>query len=85
MELANFTPNLFTSGKMGGPLSLSYNAPNMCCDALAHPETQNLLKEKYDLIMMSMFFTDCFLLFVHQMKVSCSKIGTDNIRKSIVG
>ncbi|KAK8397728.1 hypothetical protein O3P69_004484 [Scylla paramamosain] len=69
MELTNFIPNLFTSGKFSGPFQLSLKAPQMCNDALADPKTQNLLKEKYDLIMLGMFFSDCLLSIVHQMKV----------------
>ena len=73
MELTKFTPNFFTSNKVVGPMALAQKAPDICNDALAHPVTQNILKEKYDLIMISMFFSDCFLSVVHQMKVCCTK------------
>ncbi|KAG0713355.1 UDP-glucuronosyltransferase 2B14 [Chionoecetes opilio] len=68
MDLATFSPNMFAN-RMMGPITMAGKAPMMCCDALAKRETQNLLKEKYDLIMLSMFFTECFLSVVHQMKV----------------
>ena len=72
MELSKFTPNLFTAGRLSGPLQLAAKAPQICNDALADPKTQNLLKEKYDLIMVGMFFSDCLLSIVHQMKASCT-------------
>lgn len=69
MELSKFIPNLFNSGKISSAFHLAEQAPQMCNDALADPKTQNLLKEKYDLIMIGTFFSDCFLSIVHQMKV----------------
>lgn len=69
MDIAKFTPNLFTSNKVMGPMALAQEAPDICNNALAHPFTQDVIKEKYDLIMMSAFFSDCFLSVVHQMKV----------------
>lgn len=72
MELSKFTPNFFEGGKVSGVFHLAQQGPKMCNDALGHPVTQNLLKEKYDMIMIGMFFSDCFLSFVHQMKVSCT-------------
>ncbi|KAG0713352.1 hypothetical protein GWK47_016401 [Chionoecetes opilio] len=68
MDLATFSPNMFTN-RMMGPISMAGKAPMMCCDALGRQETQNMLKEKYDLIMLSMFFSECFLSVVHQMKI----------------
>ncbi|XP_076050356.1 UDP-glucosyltransferase 2-like isoform X2 [Oratosquilla oratoria] len=43
--------------------------PTMCADALEDPQVQQLFDEKFDLVMLSSFFSDCFLVFVHQLKV----------------
>lgn len=70
MDLANIIPNLFTGNKVTGPFTLAQKAPYLCTDALAKRETQDLLKEEFDMAMLSMFFSDCFLSIVHQLKVS---------------
>lgn len=71
MDLSNIVPNLFTGTKIVGPFTLAMKAPYLCSDALAKQETQDLLKEEFDMAMLSMFFSDCFLSVIHQMKVSC--------------
>ena len=45
------------------------NFPRMCTKDLAEPKVQQVLQEKYDMAILSMFFTDCFLSFIHKQKV----------------
>lgn len=73
MDMANFMPNIFTGNKVTAPFKLAMDAPVLCNNALADPKTQNLLKEEFDLVMLSMFFADCFLSVVYQLKASCLK------------
>ncbi|KAF4519856.1 UDP-glycosyltransferase-14 [Ephemera danica] len=40
----------------------------LCPDMLRMPEIRNLLKEKFDLVMVSVFFNDCFIPFAHHNK-----------------
>lgn len=72
MDMANTMPNVFEN-KLMGPLHLVQKAPYLCTDALADPQTQNLLKDEFDLAILSMFFSDCLLSVVHQLKASCLK------------
>ncbi|KAB7505530.1 hypothetical protein Anas_01652, partial [Armadillidium nasatum] len=43
--------------------------PKLCIEALDQPQIQALKKEKFDLIIMSMFFDYCFHTFIHHLKV----------------
>ncbi|XP_066971028.1 UDP-glycosyltransferase UGT5-like [Macrobrachium rosenbergii] len=40
-----------------------------CEKTLAHKEVQELSREKYDVILLSNFFCDCYLSLIHQLKV----------------
>ncbi|XP_069955022.1 UDP-glucosyltransferase 2 [Cherax quadricarinatus] len=69
VDLLDRTPNMFTGHKMSAPLSLLSVTPVLCSDALAKEEVQNLLKEDFDLVLLSVFMSDCFLSLIYQMKV----------------
>ncbi|XP_053649732.1 uncharacterized protein [Cherax quadricarinatus] len=60
---------MFTGNKMSATLSLLSVTPVLCSDALAKEEVQNLLKEDFDLVLLSVFISDCFLSLIYQMKV----------------
>lgn len=69
IDIHDFMPNMFTSDKMTGPLTLMFNAPLLCSDALEKEEMQSLMEEDFDVIILSIFFSDCFLSVAHKMKV----------------
>ena len=41
---------------------------NLCSNGLASPEVQELKKDKYDMVMLSLFFSDCYLSLVDHFK-----------------
>ncbi|CAL4058798.1 unnamed protein product [Meganyctiphanes norvegica] len=43
--------------------------PKFCLDGLATKEAQDLLQEKWDVVLISVFFNDCFLYDVNRMQV----------------
>ena len=49
-----------------------FNCAEMCVDGLGSKEVQALRKEKYDVIMLSLFFDYCYLSLVDEMKVCFS-------------
>ncbi|XP_050707399.1 UDP-glycosyltransferase UGT5-like [Eriocheir sinensis] len=87
MDMANVISNfnVFTGNKVLRPLRFSMEAPNLCADALGDPQTQNLLKEEFDLVILSMFFNDCFLSFVHQLKIPYALAATTGLFGPLVG
>ena len=63
-----FVSNMFDS-KMKHYVNLISKTPYLCAESLALPEVQNLLKKKFDLAMISMFFSDCYYYFIEQLQV----------------
>ena len=47
-----------------------FRAPVTCNDDLNQKEVQEALQHKYDLIILSMHLTDCFLSVVHKQEVN---------------
>lgn len=70
IDIENYLPNLFTGNKLLGPMTLMHAAPRLCSDALEKEEMQNLLKEEFDVVILTVFFSDCFLSVVHKLNVS---------------
>lgn len=68
MSLHNYIPNLF-KGKTAGPMALMSAAPTLCSEALGKEEVQALLKEEFDVVLISIFISHCFLSIVHKMQV----------------
>ncbi|XP_047498158.1 UDP-glucosyltransferase 2-like isoform X1 [Penaeus chinensis] len=68
ISIHDYIPNLFT-GKTAGPMALMSASPALCSEALAKEEVQDLLKEKFDVVLLSMFISHCFLSIVHKMQV----------------
>lgn len=68
VDIQKVVPNMF-AGKAHGPITLMNAVPKLCSDALEQKAVQDLLKEKYDLVMLSAFMAECFLSIVHQLKV----------------
>ncbi len=48
---------------------LIFGSPELCVAGLESKEVQDLKKDKYDVIMLSLFFDFCYLSLVDQMKV----------------
>ncbi|ROT64674.1 hypothetical protein C7M84_017392 [Penaeus vannamei] len=67
-SLHNYIPNLF-KGKTAGPMALMSAAPTLCSEALGKEEVQALLKEEFDVVLISMVISHCFLSIVHKMQV----------------
>ncbi|XP_069937313.1 UDP-glucosyltransferase 2-like [Cherax quadricarinatus] len=82
-DLSRQVPNLFTGNKMTAPMTMMKILPGLCVDALGTKEVQNLLKEDFDLVLLSVFVSECFLSAVHQMKVSPAGLLTP--APSIIG
>ncbi|XP_042226289.1 UDP-glucosyltransferase 2-like isoform X1 [Homarus americanus] len=68
-DILKVIPNLFEGNKITAPIHLMLAVPTICSDALSSDEIQNLLKEKFDLILLSAFLGDCLLSVVHQLKL----------------
>ncbi|XP_076050354.1 UDP-glucosyltransferase 2-like [Oratosquilla oratoria] len=68
LDLSSFMPNVFKAGGMS-PFKLIAQTPVKCADALEEPQVQQLFNEKFDLVMLTTFFSECFLVFASQLKV----------------
>ncbi|XP_042877955.1 UDP-glucosyltransferase 2-like isoform X2 [Penaeus japonicus] len=68
ISIHDYIPNLF-KGKSSGPMALMMAAPELCSKALGKEEVQDLLKEQFDVVLISIFFSHCFLSVVHKMQV----------------
>lgn len=51
-------------------MALMSAAPTLCSEALGKEEVQALLKEEFDVVLISMVISHCFLSIVHKMQVS---------------
>ncbi|CAL4059804.1 unnamed protein product [Meganyctiphanes norvegica] len=60
--------NIITSGRTA-PMQLFTKSPTYCANALATEEAQAVLKENYDVVMLTVFVSDCFLPAIYQMGV----------------
>ena len=58
------------------PFQLFPTMITACTDALGHSAVQALFKEEFDLVMLYMSLTDCFLSFVHKLKVRLLTVNT---------
>lgn len=68
-DVGVFVKDAFSEQPQSGLLRVSVASPEMCSNILARPDVQELMKEEFDMIFLSLSFCDCFLSFVHQMKV----------------
>lgn len=75
LEITSIQPNLFEGNTLSGPKMLISLAPGLCSEALGKREVQDLLKEKFDVGMLSIFMTDCFLSLFHQMKIPVIQVS----------
>lgn len=50
-------------------LSIYSDMRTICVEALSYKGVQSLTEEKFDLIILHAALTECFLLFVHKLKV----------------
>nr|XP_053649848.1 UDP-glucosyltransferase 2-like [Cherax quadricarinatus] len=88
VDVLDKMPNLFTGNKIFTLSSVFTHMPSLCADALGAKNVQNLLKEDFDLIILSVFMSDCFLAVVHQLKVPfiyVSPAGLMGPRSSMIG
>ena len=65
----NFLPNVFKEPGIMPVIRMSASMPNFCSRSLASETTQGLYNKKYDLVIISMFFSDCYFSLVHHLKV----------------
>jgi len=60
--------NILSEGR-AAPFRLFTSAPSFCSKALATEEAQAVLNEKFDVVLISAFFADCFLPAIYKMGV----------------
>lgn len=63
-------PNLFNTNPMKMTWQILPEMITACNEALATNEVQEILKEEFDLVMIYMGTTECFLSVVHEKKVN---------------
>lgn len=63
-------PNVFTEGELSPVLNIMQKGPEMCFRALGSPIIADVLKEKYDLAFVSIFFNECFLPHIASKQVN---------------
>ncbi|XP_053629391.2 UDP-glucosyltransferase 2 isoform X1 [Cherax quadricarinatus] len=68
-DLSHHASNVFKENKINFFMTMMNIMPRLCVDALGKEEVQNLLKEDFDLVLLSAIMSDCFLSVVHQLKV----------------
>lgn len=49
--------------------NLFTKSPDLCSDSLEQKQVQDLKKEHFDVVILSMFFCDCYFSLVHHFKV----------------
>ncbi|XP_047503002.1 UDP-glycosyltransferase UGT5-like [Penaeus chinensis] len=54
---------------MAAPLTVIRESFDVCLRTLGSPEVQGLLEEEFEVVLLSSFFSDCYLAVVHQLKV----------------
>lgn len=65
-----FVKDAFQEHRLEGIFTVAFASSGLCSDQLAKPEVQELLKQKFDVAILSVVFCDCFLSIVHQLKVA---------------
>lgn len=68
-DISNILPNAFDGNFMTGPLTVIRKSPTLCSDSLESEKVQALLEEEFDVVLLTLFFSDCYLSLIHQMKV----------------
>ncbi|XP_042881389.1 UDP-glycosyltransferase UGT5-like [Penaeus japonicus] len=68
-DLHDYFPNAFSGNIMAPPFIVMKGSFDVCLRTLASPEVQDLLKEEFDVVLLTSFFSDCYLSVVHQLKV----------------
>ncbi|XP_069158014.1 UDP-glycosyltransferase UGT5-like [Procambarus clarkii] len=61
-------PNKFNSSSYDTFVTILPLVPKYCGDALRSPEIQRLQDETFDVVMLSVVFTDCFYPFLHKLQ-----------------
>ncbi|XP_037786964.1 UDP-glucosyltransferase 2-like [Penaeus monodon] len=69
MDIHHLLPNVFTKSKTVGLTTFMVTAPELCSEALAKEEVQELLEEEFDVALVSAAFSHCFLSIAHQLKI----------------
>ncbi|RXG55521.1 2-hydroxyacylsphingosine 1-beta-galactosyltransferase [Armadillidium vulgare] len=70
--IENYDVNDHLKGAFEGKhsiMSLFTSTPKMCIDGLGQQKIQDLKKEKFDLIILNVFFDYCYLSFVHHFQI----------------
>ncbi|XP_068241718.1 UDP-glycosyltransferase UGT5-like isoform X3 [Palaemon carinicauda] len=75
VDITSLAQNVFEGDTMSGAKAIMTIAPKMCSDALGRKEVQELLNEKYDIGMLSIFLSDCFLSLFHRMEIPVIQIS----------
>ena len=69
-NVEEFVTDIFAEGRKELMFhDLLYKMPEMCLSNLADKGVQELKKEKFDIVMLSMFFSTCFSSLLHHFKV----------------
>lgn len=74
MDIHHLLPNVFTKSKTVGLTTFMVTAPELCSEALAKEEVQELLEEEFDVALVSAAFSHCFLSIAHQLKVGSGSL-----------
>jgi len=67
-DIEKLLPNPFHSGG-DAPMAVQTIGPKLCFDALAAPHVAEAMRRPYDLVLVSMFFNDCFLPALHARQI----------------
>lgn len=62
-------PNLFTTDRFTAIGAIYNDMKEVCIKALSHEAVQRLNDEKFDLVILYLALTECFLSFAHKLKV----------------
>ena len=66
-----FTQNVFTEkGLLPTIKAIRTTMPDICSRSLASEQSQKIFERKFDLVIISYFFSDCYYSLVNHLKVS---------------
>ena len=68
-DINSIMPNGFKDGKLSPIIQVISKGPNMCLQALASKQVEDVLKDNFDMAYVSMFFGECFLGYMYEKQV----------------
>lgn len=71
--IETMSTNVFAS-KVAGPMTVTLASITKCPDTLGAASVQALLKEQFDVVLLTTFLAPCFISLVYQLQVCYSLI-----------